>query len=379
MRRIRLRRVGRFAADLTATKDPDKKMALTLAFADKYFLAPLAEKLAADHPERKDLRVYAFLAKYFCAAKEDFPTDEGFPGALDVALKAEPGNAALLLFRVPYRKPTMSREGEPPMTEEELRPFREACHATGFNTYRWWKLEEAYRVMFRSLGGWTSINVGPHTPSITGYHLNVMRRVQSTFSAYAAEGKTDDAVKLLEDCRALVALMNRESPVMLSNIIADFYPISVYPKVLQSIAQSGRKDLIDATIGAIEAAHRRAYQRMLLYNEVSENVVVLLPVRRLKEAALDIELGTGVVERVVGSLMARRKEQMVKAALDDIESQLRWGGDPQRVNVESIIQLGDLKDAKAVPTLEKLAEFKDITTRLLAERALARIAKTETP
>ncbi len=211
-------------------KTPADKLLLGLLLAEGKSKEPFVTKLAKDHPDDRDVQVFAFLYKYFGPeGGERRETSKTFDEELAAVRKLDPDNGALMLLAIRVIPPErIERPDErtiykfTPLNDEERKLLATAVRAGRFETFNYYRWKDRETELTRCFGGflyWQDPSWPG--PNLYGRLLEITRRTSYHVGTLLEDGKVDEAVQLDQDVEALWANVVRERDWILTRSIAD--------------------------------------------------------------------------------------------------------------------------------------------------------------
>ena len=278
--RIRQQRRLTILQNLVWETDPNRQTVLALMMDAKY-ARPTLISLSKEHPENKELQVFAFLVRY-CGGSDDKLSERGPDYARDFAAAQadDPDNGCLMLIGIPIA----DENYKVPLNAAEIDLLRRAAHSKRFNTYRNHRNLEMQKES-RAMGGecFESLYGSSARPMIMTTVHHIVERACENIAGLFDEGKGAEAQTLLSDVRLLIAKVRSEqSDSFIHALIANHMTESVDRRVVEYAARAKREDLLETALPEWEEEVR--FEALMRIGATDLSAFLELPLGRMREA-----------------------------------------------------------------------------------------------
>ena len=363
------RQIGILQDYLKAT-DLNQQLDLALLMDEKLGRMAIVN-LSKEHPENKELQVFAFLVRYYGGA-DDKLSQRGPNYAQDFAAAQadEPENGCLVLLGIADTEDNYDQ----PLNAAEIDIFGRAVHCKEFNTHFAYRGREA-AAESRAQGGecFESLSQGHAGPIVLSTIRHIARRANINILKLFEDGKEAEAQALFADVRLLSAkVLSEHSGNTNALLSANGMTEPLCRKLQEYAVRANREDLLEKILPEREAVVRS--EAVLSAGVENAWAFWELPVRRMPEIFWSDQPFSFYQNRAL-RLLRLYPDRFRTEAIENLRHVSEAGYKSYGFDCRAVVILQMLKDPKALPILEPMVGHADPLLSRLAQEAVAEIKK----
>ena len=358
------RRLGILQDYLKAT-DLNRKLVLALLMDEK--LGRLAIiSLSKEHPENKELQVFAFLVRYY-GGSDDKLSKRGPDYARDFAQAQadEPENGCLALLGIADTDDNYKE----PLNAAEIGLLKRASHSKEFDTHSGYRAREAAAESRARSGECFEPWSQGHARSVVISTIrHIAYRANTTIMALFEDGKEAEAQALLSDVRLLVAKVRSEhSDSAITMLSANSMTELLNRKLQEYAIRANREDLLGKILPEREAVVRS--EAVIPAGAMDSIAFWELPVRRMPEMFCSDKPFSFYEKRAL-RMLRLDPDRFRNEAIENLRHVSTEGYKPDNLEYRAVVVLQMLKDPRALPILEPMVGHADFLLSRLAQEAV---------